>query len=72
MLVVNAHGMSLSAAAMVKGFMDFKGGADVRGVILNRMSSRALYTYLKDIIEENTGIRVLGYIPDSEEYVLPE
>ncbi|NSW91482.1 MAG: cobyrinate a,c-diamide synthase [Firmicutes bacterium] len=71
-LVVNARGMSLSVAAMVKGFMDFKGGADVRGVILNKISSHALFLYLKDIIEENTGVRVLGYIPQSEDYVLPE
>jgi len=71
-LVVNVQGMSLSAAALIKGFMDFMGGADVQGVILNRISSHALYTHLKDIITENTGVKVLGYIPQSEEYVLPE
>ncbi len=71
-LVMNAQGMSLSAAALVKGFMDFMEKADIRGVILNRISSHALYLFLKEIIEENTGAKVLGYIPKSEEYVLPE
>ena len=71
-LVVNADGMSLSAAAMVKGFMSFSDGVDVKGVILNKIGSYALYVHLKDIIEENTGVKVLGHIPRSEEYVLPE
>mgnify|MGYP000845315653 CR=1 FL=1 len=71
-LVLNARGMSLSAAAMVKGFMDFKGGADVKGVILNKVSSHGLYLLLKDIIEENTCVKVIGYIPQSEDYTLPE
>ena len=71
-LVVNAQGMSLSAAALIKGFMDFMGGADVKGVILNRISSHALYMHLKDIIEENTWVQVLGYLQQSEQYQLPE
>ena len=71
-LVVNAGGMSLSAAAMIKGFMDFRGGADVKGVILNKISGEALFQHLKDIIEENAGVSVLGYIPLSEGYSLPE
>jgi len=71
-LVMNAEGMSLSAAAMLKGFMDFKGGADIRGVILNRVDSRGLYLMMKEIIEDNTGVHVLGYLPASDGYTLPE
>lgn len=71
-LVMNAEGMSLSAAAMVKGFMDFKGGTDIRGVILNRVDSHGLYLMLKEIIEDNTGVHVLGYLPASDGYTLPE
>lgn len=71
-LVVDARGMSLSAAALVKGYAEFRDGAAVRGVILNRVNSRGLYLLLKSVIEENTGIKVLGYIPRSEEFALPE
>ncbi len=71
-LVLNAQGMSLSAAAMIKGYIDFKGGACVRGVILNRINKHSLFLHLKDIIEDNTGVKVLGYIPYSENYKLPQ
>ncbi|MCR4430204.1 MAG: cobyrinate a,c-diamide synthase [Tepidanaerobacteraceae bacterium] len=71
-IVMNADGMALSAAALLQGFKDFKGGTDIRGAILNRIDSFRLYAYLKDIIEGNTGISVIGYVPHSEEYELPE
>jgi len=71
-IVMNAYGMALSAAALVQGFKDFKGGTDIRGVILNRIESQGLFVYLKDIIERNTGVKVLGYMPHSGEYTLPE
>ncbi|MDI3481570.1 MAG: cobyrinic acid a,c-diamide synthase [Tepidanaerobacteraceae bacterium] len=71
-IVMNAYGMALSAAALLQGYKEFKGGTDIRGVILNRIGSFKLYACLKDIIEKNTGIRVLGYVPHSEEYTLPE
>lgn len=71
-LVINAEGMSLSAAAMVKGFLDFEEGVNIKAVILNRVKSYGLYLLLKDIIEDNTGIKVLGYIPESDDCKLPE
>ncbi|HBQ64239.1 MAG TPA: cobyrinate a,c-diamide synthase [Clostridiales bacterium] len=71
-LVIQARGMSLSAAALVNGYMDFMGGSDIRGVILNGISSPGLFLHLKKIIEENTGVRVVGYLPESEDYTLAE
>ena len=64
-LIVNARGMSLSVIAMIQGFLDYQkrlGRPVIRGVILNQMS-RMTYQLLKKQIEEQTGIRVLGYVP---------
>lgn len=71
-LVVNARGMSLSVAAMIKGFLDFNKASRVVGVILNKVNSKGLFTYLREIIEENTEVKVIGYVPESEDYLLPE
>ncbi len=38
-LVVNVHGMSRSAAAIVKGFSEFDPEVEVAGVILNKVGS---------------------------------
>ncbi|MCD4800345.1 MAG: AAA family ATPase, partial [Methanococcoides sp.] len=38
-LVVNVHGMSRSAAAIVKGFTEFDKDVEIAGVILNRVGS---------------------------------
>ena len=38
-LIVNAKGMSLSAAAYIKGFVEYKEDSQIRGVILNQVSS---------------------------------
>lgn len=61
-LVINGEAMSLSAAALVKGFDDFDKNVNVKGVIINNIYSKAHYDILKEAIEANTGIRVLGYL----------
>lgn len=65
-LVVDAHGRSLSAAAEVLGFARLRTSSMVAGVVLNRVSaSRA--SLLRSAIEEHAGVRVLGYVPALEE-----
>lgn len=61
-LILDCKGMSLSAAAMVKGFAGFRSDSHIEGVILNRMSP-GLYPALKEEIEKETGIPVVGYVP---------
>lgn len=69
-LVVNGEGMSLSIAALIKGYKDFDGEVDIKGVIINRIKSSSHYMLLKEIIEENTGLKAVGYLPPMEEYSL--
>ncbi|KNY27998.1 cobyrinate a,c-diamide synthase [Pseudobacteroides cellulosolvens] len=69
-LVVNGEGMSLSIAALVKGFVEFNRETAIKGVIINNITSKAHYIMLKDIIEEWTGIKAIGYLKRNEEWGL--
>jgi cobyrinic acid a,c-diamide synthase len=64
-LVINGEAMSLSAAALVKGFADFDKSVRVKGVLLNNISGEGHYRLLKEAIEGHTGITVLGYLERS-------
>lgn len=62
-LVLNARGMSASAAAVVKGFMEYDKRVYVAAVIFNNVSSQRHYNTLKEVVERDCGIKVLGYFP---------
>ena len=68
-LVINGEAMSLSAAALVKGFADFDKSVNVKGVIINKISGEGHYKLLKEAIEGYTGIAVLGYLERSDDIV---
>ncbi len=68
-LTVNARGMALSAAALVKGFMEFKTPTRIGGVLLNHVSAASFPAYRKSI-EQSCGVPVLGYLPDCPECTL--
>ncbi len=60
-LVVNGTGMSLSIAAMVKGYADFMPN-NIKGIIINAVSP-GTYPMYKHMIEEHTQLKVLGFLP---------
>lgn len=64
-LVLDCKGASLSMAAVVKGFLEYKKDSRICGVILNR-TSKVMAERLKPAMEE-LGIRVYGYLPECEE-----
>lgn len=65
-LVVNCKGMYLSMVPLIKGFIDYKENSHIKGVILNNMSPM-IYDEMKDAIEEELNIKVLGYLPTMKE-----
>lgn len=67
-LVAGCKGMSVSVAAVIKGFVRFR-ESGVRGVILNRAPA-GLYNELKELIEAETGVRVYGFLPEMKEGAL--
>ena len=68
-LVLDCRGMSLSMAAYVKGFLEFRGDNQIRGVILNQLSPM-MYERMKNLLEENLNIKVLGYVPKVADCVI--
>lgn len=68
-LIVNCKGMSLSAAAFVQGYKNFREDSHIKGVILNRVSPK-VYEKLKVCIEESCGVKVIGYVPQVDDCVI--
>ncbi len=68
-LVVDAKGMGRSVAALLAGFVAYDTEKLIRGVILNRVS-RPTYETLKPLIEEELKLKVLGFLPEREEFYL--
>ena len=68
-LIVNSRGMSVSLAAYVKGFLEYKKDSHICGVIFNQMSPM-LYPRMKQLLEEELSVKVLGYVPKVEDCVI--
>lgn len=64
-LILDCKGASLSLAAVVKGFLEFKEHSHIAGVILNR-TSQVMAKRLEPEMEA-LGVRVYGYLPECEE-----
>ena len=61
--------MSISLAAYIKGFMEYKENSHIKGVIFNQMSPM-LYPRMKKLVEEQLEVEVLGYVPKVEDCVI--
>ena len=61
-LIVSCRGASLSILAMIKGFLEYRPDSRIKAVILNQISPM-IYGQLKPLIEEELGVKVLGYVP---------
>lgn len=68
-LCVDGKGSSVSLVALIKGFLEYKGDSRIRGVLLNRVSGM-LYPRLKEMIERQLPVRVVGYVPYVPDCVL--
>lgn len=68
-LVVDCKGMSVSIAAVIKGFLEMRKDNGIRGVILNRIPPM-LYEDIKGLIERELPVEVLGYLPVMNECAL--
>ncbi len=61
-LIVNGKGAALSIAAQIKGFKEFRQDSHIVGTILNNVNPIS-YAYYKDVIEAESGVKLLGYFP---------
>ena len=67
-LIFDVKECALSAAAMIRGFLDFDREVPIKAVIFNNVNSQEEYSIMKDAIEKHTGIDVIGYLPTREKY----
>ncbi len=72
LLVLDASAMARSAAAIVQGIRDFDPHVRVAGVILNRVGGENHARMVKDAIESEVGIPVVGYLMRDDALHLPE
>lgn len=69
LLAVRPRGASLTLAAQVKGLTAFRTPSHIAGLFLSDCSP-ILAKSLKPMLEEETGLPVVGYLPHSEDAVL--
>jgi len=71
-LVVDGSAMARSAAAMVFGYAKFDSSLNVAGVIFNRIQRESHYQLLKESVEKETRIPVVGYLRPDAEVTIPD
>ena len=62
LLVVQPGGASVTLAAEIQGLVHFRKNSHISGILLNSCSEK-LYKMLKPLLEKETGLPVLGYLP---------
>ena len=68
-LIVDAAGMSLSAVAVLKGFLEYHTPSRIVGVLFNRMSEQ-VYEAIRPEVEA-LGVCACGYVPRLSDMELP-
>ena len=63
LLVVQPKGASVTLAAQIQGLVNFRKNSHISGILLNSCSEK-LYKMLKPLLEKETGLPVLGYLPN--------
>lgn len=71
-LVINCSRMTRSAAAMVRGYVDFEPATPVAGVILNHVGNSRHERTVVRAVEQHCSIPVLGAIPRDDRLVIRE
>ena len=66
LLAVRPKGASLTLAAQIRGMQSFRSDSHLAGLFLTDCKSM-LYAHLRPILERETGLPVLGYLPPMEE-----
>ncbi|WP_018132725.1 cobyrinate a,c-diamide synthase [Effusibacillus pohliae] len=72
LLVLNAHAMARSAAAVVLGFQKLDPAVRIAGVIANKVGSKGHFEIVKAAIEQECGIPCLGYLERDDALTMPE
>ena len=69
LLVVEPKGQSLTLAAELNGLKNFRTPSHIAGILLNNCTAR-MHGLLSPMLEKETGLPVLGYLPKLPEAVI--
>ena len=69
LLVVEPKGQSLTLAAELKGLVNFRTSSHIAGILLNNCTAR-MHALLAPMLEKETGLPVLGFLPKLPEAVI--
>ena len=69
LLVVQPRGASITLAAELQGLLHFRTPSHIAGILLNDCTEK-LYSLLRPLLERETGLPVLGYLPHLPEVVI--
>ncbi|MGN0363001.1 MAG: cobyrinate a,c-diamide synthase [Bilifractor sp.] len=69
LLIIPARGVGRSIVPMIRGFLDFQEKKCIKGLILNHISP-SLYPRMKEMIEREVHVPVVGYVPDVKDCAL--
>ena len=70
--VIDGSAMARSAAAMALGYAKFDPAVRVVGVIFNRIKGEGHYCLLKEAVESETSLAVLGYLKPDAALTIPD
>jgi cobyrinic acid a,c-diamide synthase len=71
-LIIDAHDMARTAAAVALGYKNFDENVNIAGIILNRVTGTAHAAWCKEAIETTARMHVIGALPVNKEIELPE
>ena len=69
LLVVEPKGQSLTLAAELNGLVNFRTPSHIAGILLNNCTAR-MHALLAPMLEKETGLSVLGFLPKLPEAVI--
>lgn len=69
-LILRPKGQSITLAAQVQGMMQFRRPSHIAALVLNDCT-KGLHDHLKPILEAETGLPVLGYLPPMPQAQIP-
>ena len=72
LLVIDGSAMARSAAALASGFARFDPAVRVAGVLFNRIRGAGHYRLLKEAVEAETDLTVVGYLEPDAALTIPD
>ncbi|RMH08825.1 MAG: cobyrinate a,c-diamide synthase [Nitrospirae bacterium] len=71
-LVIDGQALARSAAALVHGYATFDPDLTIAGVVCNRVKSPGHFQLLKEAIETEAKVPVVGYVRPHDRFAIPE